>query len=76
MSDESVLIKTVQELNAALIIAKKLNKRVKYLESDEHINNLKADAIEDFVYFVVESGELSGSDNKFMWDFAKELRNK
>jgi len=48
----------------------------KLLESYEYVNGIKADGIEEFVYHVVESGELSGSDNKFMRDFAKELRSK
>ena len=49
---------------------------IKYLKSDKHVNGIKADGVEAFVNFVIETGELSGSDNKFMRDFAQELRNK
>jgi len=49
---------------------------IKYLKSDKYVNGIKADAVNEFVNFVIETGELSGSDNKFMRDFSQELRNK
>ena len=35
--------------------------------------NAQIEAINTFVNYVVESGQLSGSDNKFLMDFAKEI---
>ena len=68
MTGEQLLIKTIKQCNA-------FEARVKYLESDEYVKGIKFTGIEEFIHFVIETGELSGSDNKFMWDFAKELRN-
>ena len=39
---------------------------IKYLKSDKYVNGIKADAVNDFVNFVIETGGLSGSDNKFI----------
>ena len=47
---------------------------IKYLKSYKYINQIKIKGIDEFVNFVVETGELSGCDNKFIKAFAKELR--
>lgn len=40
------------------------------------LNSVKADAIDLFTHFVIESGELSACDNKFLVDYAKEFINE
>lgn len=65
MTGEQLLIKTIKQCNA-------FEARVKYLESDEYVNNLKADAIDKLAGIMRR--EFGDSTGRFMNLYTDKLR--
>ena len=58
----------INEVAMQLLIDENKSLKAKILDD-------RAAAINEFAYLVVETGQLSNSDNEFLTDFAKEVVN-